>query len=56
MTHIIDEPCQHCKEDKDRQTMFLVELPLATERQHLKVRVCPTCDGESLIKLANSPR
>lgn len=53
---ITDEPCEHCKESKDRDTRYLIVLPTLTKNLSLKTRVCPTCDGESLIEKAYRPR
>lgn len=52
---VTDKPCQYCKEAKDRDTKYLVELPLTTEKLRLKVRVCPHCDG-GVTNLAFKPR
>ena len=53
---VTDHVCEYCKEAKDRDTIYLVELPNPTRNQSLKARVCPFCDGESLIEKAYSPR
>jgi hypothetical protein len=52
---VTDMPCEHCKESDRRDTLNLVQLSNTTRRQRLKVRVCPHCDGEEVIRLSEKP-
>jgi len=53
---VTDKQCEHCKEDPKRPMLYLVELPLVTSKQKLKVRVCEYCDGKELLRLSQRPR
>lgn len=53
---VTDEVCEYCKAAKDRDTLYLIELPVYTKNLSIKVKVCAFCDGESLIEKAYRPR